>query len=213
MQFKEEQMKWKNWLFISLLFSANSILAKVDVSPLFVQLSDAMAEAKKGEIAKSQQNLTALQQHFLNLEQNDSIVGIQVKNSLKVAIDSPNVETLEQLAKNLYSFEKEQNPVNYGAKHQDFIAKMAPLYVELKAATQSKDLTNIKKAARQFGQNWAKHEKAVREISLTHYGKFERILGLLRITVNAEKADLIKIDKLAEELGIVMAEFNQLDVK
>ncbi|MEG9482218.1 Fe2+/Pb2+ permease [Mannheimia sp. HC-2023] len=206
-------MKWKNWLFISLLFSANSILAKVDVSPLFVQLSDAMTEAKKGEIAKSQQNLTALQQDFLNLEQNESVAGIQVKHSLQSAIGNPNVETLEQLAKDLYAFEKEQNPVNYGAKHQDFIEKMTPLYVELKLATQEKELTNIKKAARQFGRNWAKHEKAVREISLIHYGKFERILGLLRIAVNAEKAALVKIEELVAELGIVMAEFNQLEVK
>lgn len=206
-------MKFKNWLLLSLLFSANQIPAKVNVNPLFVQLSDAMTEAKKGEIAKSQQNLTALQQDFLNLEQNDSIAGIQVKRTLKSAINSPNVETLEQLAKKLYDFEKEQNPVNYGAKHQDFTTKMTPLYVELKVATQSKDLTNIKKAARQFGRNWAKHEKAVREISLIHYGKFERILGLLRIAVNAEKTALVKIEELVAELGIVMAEFNQLEVK
>ncbi|AWW34718.1 Fe2+/Pb2+ permease [Mannheimia varigena] len=206
-------MKVKHWLLISLLFSANNVLAKVDASPLFVQLSDAMAEIKKGEIAKSQQNLTALQQRFLNFEQNDSIAGVQVKHSLEAAIDSPNAETLEQLAKNLYAFEKEQNPVNYGTKHQDFIEKMTPLYAELKLATQEKDLTRIKKAARQFGRNWAKHEKAVREISLIHYGKFERILGLMRIAVNAEKPDLIKIDKLAEELGVVMAEFNQVEVK
>lgn len=206
-------MKVRNWLVISLLFSANNVLAKVDVSPLFVQLSDAMAEIKKGEIAISQQNLTALQQQFLNFEQNDSIAGIQVKHSLKAAIDSPNTETLEQLAKNLYAFEKEQNPVNYGAKHKNVIEKMTPLYVELKLATQEKNLTSIKKAARQFGRNWAKHEKAVREISLTHYGRFERILGLMRIAVNTEKPDLIKIDKLAEELGVVMAEFNQVEVK
>ncbi|QLD33013.1 Fe2+/Pb2+ permease [Mannheimia varigena] len=206
-------MKLKPRLFIPLLFASSSTLAKVDVSPLFVQLSDAMAESKKGEIAKSQQNLTALQQRFLNFEQNDSIAGVQVKHSLEAAIDSPNAETLEQLAKNLYAFEKEQNPVNYGAKHQDFIEKMTPLYAELKLATQEKDLTRIKKAARQFGRNWAKHEKAVREISLIHYGKFERILGLMRIAVNTEKPDLIKIDKLAEELGVVMAEFNQVEVK
>ncbi|WHP46574.1 Fe2+/Pb2+ permease [Mannheimia bovis] len=206
-------MKFKNWLLLSLLFSANQIPAKVNVNPLFVQLSDAMAEVKKGEIAKSQQNLTALQQDFLNLEQNDSIAGIQVKRTLKSAINSPNVETLEQLAKKLYAFEKEQNPVNYGAKHQDFIEKMTPLYVELKLATQEKELTSIKKAARQFGRNWAKHEKVVREISLIHYGKFERILGLLRIAVNAEKAALVKIEELVAELGIVMAEFNQLEVK
>lgn len=206
-------MKLKPLLFISLLFCANSAFTKVDVSPLFVQLSDAMAESKKGEIAKSQQNLTALQQRFFNLEQNDSMAGTEVKTALQAAIDNPNTETLEQLAKNLYAFEKEQNPVNYGAKHQDFIEKMTPLYVELEAATQSKELTSIKKAARQFGRNWAKHEKAVREISLKHYGQFERVLGLMRISVNAEKADLNTIAKLVSELGATMAAFNQLEVK
>lgn len=41
-------MKLKALVLIPLLFSSTGLLAKVNVSPLFVQLSDAMAESKRG---------------------------------------------------------------------------------------------------------------------------------------------------------------------
>ncbi|MDD0824900.1 Fe2+/Pb2+ permease [Mannheimia sp. AT1] len=206
-------MKLKKLWLIPLLFSSATTFAKVDVSPLFIQLSDAMAEMKKGEFAKSQQNLTALEQSFLNIEQNDSTAGVLVKEALDKAIKTPNADNLETLAKNLYAFEKEQNPVDYRKKQQEFIEKMTPLYVELNLATQTKEIDKIKQAARNFGKNWAKYEKSVREMSLTHYGQFERILGLMRIVVTAEKPDLLKIEERVTELGNIMQEFSQFVIK
>lgn len=206
-------MKLKKLWLIPLLFSSATAFTKVDVSPLFIQLFDAMAEMKKGEFAKSQQNLTALEQSFLNIEQNDSTAGILVKDALDKAIKTPNADNLETLAKNLYAFEKEQNPVDYRKKQQEFIEKMTPLYVELNLATQTKEIDKIKQAARNFGKNWAKYEKSVREMSLTHYGQFERTLGLMRIAVTAEKPDIAKIEDRVAELGMTMAEFNQFQVK
>ncbi|HDV7284262.1 TPA: Fe2+/Pb2+ permease [Mannheimia haemolytica] len=206
-------MKLKTLVLIPLLFSSTVLLAKVNVSPLFVQLSDAMAESKKGEFAKSSENLTALQHNFQQISQHNSPVGNEVQTALKKAIESPSAEHLENLAKKLYAFEKEQNPSGYAEKHQDFVAKMTPLYTELAQTVPTQEIAKIKWAAYQFGKNWVKQEKAVREISLTHYGKFERILGLMRINLNAEKPDIEKISKLVSELGVVMAEFKQVKVK
>ncbi|HGO5822622.1 TPA: Fe2+/Pb2+ permease [Mannheimia haemolytica] len=206
-------MKLKTLVLIPLLFSSTLLLAKVNVSPLFVQLSDAMAESKKGEFAKSSQNLTALQHDFEQITQHDSLAGVEVQTALKKAIETPNAENLESLSKKLYAFEKEQNPSGYAEKHQDFVAKMTPLYAELAQTVPTQEITKIKWAAYQFGKNWVKQEKAVREISLTHYGKFERVLGLMRINLNAEKPDMAKISELVSELGVVMADFNQVKVK
>lgn len=90
---------------------------------------------------------------------------------------------------------------------------MTPLYEELAQTVPTQEIAKIKWAAYQFGKNWVKQEKAVREISLPHYGKFERILGLMRINLNAEKPDMAKISELVSELGVVMADFKQVKVK
>lgn len=206
-------MKLKPLVFIPLLFCASSAFAKVDVSPLFVQLSDAMAESKKGEIAKSQQNLTALQQDFLKLEQKNSEKGELVNTALEQAIKTPDSPHLETLARALYAFEKEQNPVDHQGKHQDFVSKMHPLYETLAQAVKTKDIWKIKVAYRDVGLNWVKQEKAMREISLKHYGQFERTLGLLRITLKEDNPELAKIEERVAELGKLMADFNQFKVK
>ncbi|VEI45624.1 high-affinity Fe2+/Pb2+ permease [Actinobacillus equuli] len=49
-------MTLKKLIIIPLLFASSITLAKVDVSPLFVQLSEAMAELKKVKL----QNLSKI---------------------------------------------------------------------------------------------------------------------------------------------------------
>ncbi|WP_018651913.1 hypothetical protein [Actinobacillus capsulatus] len=205
-------MAFKKLIIIPLFFASSVTLAKVDVSSLFVQLSEAMAELKKGEIAKSQQNLTALQQAF-NQFQVDSEASKDVTDALNQAIKTTDLAHLENVAKHLYRFEKEQNPVDYEAKHQTFVKQMTPLYQNLQLAVQTKDIKQIRIAARHFGKNWAKYEKPVREMSLTHYGKFERTLGLMRIAITAEKPNMAKIEQRVAALGEVMAEFSQFKVQ
>ncbi|WGE36662.1 Fe2+/Pb2+ permease [Actinobacillus genomosp. 1] len=205
-------MSFKKLIIIPLLFASSITLAKVDVSPLFVQLSEAMAELKKGDITKSQQNLTALQQAF-NQFQVDSKESKNVTNALNQAINTTDLANLENVAKHLYRFEKAQNPVDYAAKQQTFVKQMTPLYQNLQRAVQTKELKQIRMAARHFGKNWAKYEKPIREMSLTHYGKFERSLGLMRIAITAEKPDMTKIEQRVAALGEVMAEFSQFKVK
>lgn len=206
-------MTLKKLIIIPLLFASSITLAKVDVSPLFVQLSEAMAELKKGEVTKSQQNLTALQQAFNQFEAHHSEAGKNVADALSQAIKTTDLANVENVAKHLYRFEKEQNPVDYAAKHQTFVKQMTPLYYNLQRAVQTKELKQIRMAARHFGKNWAKYEKTIREMSLTHYGKFERSLGLMRIALTAEKPDMAKIERRVAKLGKVMAEFSQFKVQ
>ncbi|QLB14688.1 hypothetical protein A6B39_04090 [Mannheimia granulomatis] len=206
-------MRFKTLVLATSLLSAPTLWAKVDVSPLFVQLSDAMAESKQGKFAKSSQILTALQQDFTKIGEQYSLKDEQVEGAIQNAIADPNDKHLESLAKALYAFEKAQNPVDHHAKHQDFLAKLNPLYAELDAAVKSQDIWKIKLAYREVGLNWVKQEKAVREISLKHYGQFERILGLLRINLKEENPPLDKIGERVAELGKLMADFNQFKIK
>ncbi|QIM66689.1 Fe2+/Pb2+ permease [Mannheimia granulomatis] len=206
-------MKFKTLVLVSALFAVTSVWPKVDVSPLFVQLSDAMAESKQGKFAKSSQILTALQQDFTKISEQHSLKDEQVEGAIQNAIIDPNAKHLEDLAKALYRFEKAQNPVDHQAKHQDFLAKMNPLYAELDTAVKSKDIWKIKLAYREVGLNWVKQEKAVREISLKHYGQFEKILGLLRINLKEENPPLDKIEERVAELGKLMTDFNQFKIK
>lgn len=204
-------MKLKTLVLASALFATTVAWANVELSPLFVQLSDAMAESKKGEFAKSSQILTALQQDFAKITEQHSLK-LPVNEAIQHAISTPDAAHLETLAKALYAFEKAQNPVDHRAKQHDFLAKMNPLYAQLQQATQTNHLAEIKKAARHFGKNWAKHEKSLREISLHHYGQFERSLGLMRIAITSENPDLDKIKESVAELGRVMADFNQFQI-
>lgn len=205
-------MKLKTLVLVSALFSTTVAWANVELSPLFVQLSDAMAESKKGEFAKSSQILTALQQDFAKITEQHSLK-LPVNEAIQHAISTPDATHLETLAKALYAFEKAQNPVDHRAKQHDFLAKMNPLYVQLETAVKSKDIWQIKLAYRDVGLNWVKQEKTVREISLKHYGQFERILGLLRIALKVEKPELDKIEKRVAELGQLMADFNHLKIE
>lgn len=206
-------MRFKTLVLASALLSTTTLWAKVEVSPLFVQLSDAMAESKKGEFAKSSKILTALQQDFLKLTEQNKLQDEQVNDAIQQAIANPNATQLETLAKSLYRFEKAHNPVDHRTQHKTFLATMNPLYAALDTAVKSKDIWKIKLAYREVGLNWVKQEKAVREISLKHYGQFERTLGLLRISLKEENPELAKIEERVAELGKLMADFNQFKVK
>lgn len=78
--------------------------AKVETGSLFVHLSDAMAEIKQGEIAKSTPYLTALQHEFESFPSHSSPAGQAVSSALKFAKQQPDLSRLEQLSKALYAF-------------------------------------------------------------------------------------------------------------
>ncbi|QLB21474.1 iron permease [Vespertiliibacter pulmonis] len=181
--------------------------AKVETSSLFVHLSDAMEEVKKGEITKSEPYLTALQQEFEAIPSHNSDAGKAVKSALDVATTNTSLPHLEQLAKALYLFEKEQNPVDYAQQRQKFAKRVLPIYQQLENAIYSADLTQIETVFKQFNTIWSANEKVVRETSLGHYGQIETAMTLLRIAMLSEPANFTEMQKQVSVLGNALADF------
>ncbi|VEI45623.1 high-affinity Fe2+/Pb2+ permease [Actinobacillus equuli] len=96
--------------------------------------------------------MTALQQAFNQFEAHHSEAGKNVSDALSQAIKTTDLANVENVAKHLYRFEKEQNPVDYAAKQQTFVKQMTPLYHNLQRAVQTKELKQIRMAARHFGK-------------------------------------------------------------
>lgn len=181
--------------------------AKVETGHLFVHLSDAMAEVKKGERAKSQPYLTALQQDFEAIPSHQSQAGQAVSSSLKIAIAQPDLAHFEQLSKALYAFEKEQNPIDYEQKRQQFAKRVMPVYQKLLQAAQKQDLDAVQQTYKRFNQTWTLNEKVVRETSLGHYGQIETAITLLRIAMLSEPANFPEMQTQAVKLGDALADF------
>ncbi|MGX3065561.1 FTR1 family iron permease [Ursidibacter arcticus] len=183
--------------------------AKVETSHLFVYLSDAMAEVKQGEIAKSQPHLTALKQEFEAIPTHQSNAGQAVSSAISFAINQPSLTTFEQLSKALYTFEKEQNPVDYNQKRQQFAKRVLPVYQQLAKAVSEQDLTETQIIFKRFNSTWTANEKVVRETSLGHYGQIETAMTLLRIAMLSEPTNFAEMQKQAMALGQSLNDFKQ----
>lgn len=193
-------------LMLGVLLSINA-LAKVNVSPFFIQLSDAMETVKRGETEKTAPILTALQADFRALPEHTSPAGRQVEAQLAQAVRSPTLAHLEQLSNALYAFEKEQNPVDYTQKRQQFAKRVLPVYEKLHQGLQAQNLEETQADYKRFNTTWTLNEKVVRETSLGHYGKIETAMSLFRIAMLSEPADFAEMRKQSELLGNALNDF------
>lgn len=181
--------------------------AKVETSALFVHLSDAMESVKQGDIAKSEPYLTALTQEFEAIPSHNSEAGQAVSSALTLARSQGSLEHLEQLAKALYRFEKEQNPVDYVQQRQKFAKRVLPVYQQLTEAINATDLNAVQTAFKRFNTAWTANEKVVRETSLGHYGQIETAMTLLRVTMLSEPANFAQMQTQAVTLGNTLNDF------
>lgn len=151
--------------------------------------------------------MTALQQDFEAISSHQSQAGQAVSSSLKIAIAQPDLAHFEQLSKALYAFEKEQNPVDYEQKRQQFAKRVMPVYQKLLQAAQKQDLDAVQQTYKRFNQTWTLNEKVVRETSLGHYGQIETAITLLRIAMLSEPANFPEMQTQAVKLGDALADF------
>lgn len=182
-------------------------VAKVNVSPLFVTLSDAMEQVKQNTPQQAIPHLQSLQQQFLALPNPHSESGKAVQQALQQALNTPSLAQFEQLSKALYSYEKEQNPVDYALQRQQFAKRVTPLYQQLAAAVKAQDLAQIQAYYKRFNNGWTLNEKVVRETSLGHYGQIETAMTLLRIAMLSEPADFAAMESQVIALGAALDDF------
>lgn len=184
---------WLTVLTLSLPAFADNQSEKLNFSPLFIPLSDAMGAVKNGETDKAKDDLALIENELMSIAKDDarqSALFYDVQNALNTAKTNPSKQTLKQLSVQLYAYEKEQNPVDYTAKRANFAKKITPaldkLSQEIDAFANAKtDIATVKSAYDVFNRTWVANERVVRNTSMAHYGKIETAMALIRVGIES----------------------------
>ncbi|MDK9561553.1 FTR1 family protein [Gallibacterium anatis] len=189
------------WLFFSLIFFCSlpaTAEQKINLSPLFIQLSDAMSAVKENNTLQAKQDLNAIQEQFIAIEQHNSSAGQNVLLSLSDALNNTDIEHLNQLSVALLAFDKEQHPLDIAQQKQRFKKRIVPAFEHWQqVVTENKlspDIEQLKQQYRLFNSIWTKNERLVRDVDMAYYGKIETALALLRVAIETEPLDYQRIE-------------------
>lgn len=169
---------------------------KINFSPIFIELSDAMGAVKNHDTASAKQYLQNIQQNFDKMPNQNSELAKKTAISLQQAIENPTLERLSQFSTDLYAFEKQQNPVDYSEKRKQFAKKVMPMYDELDKAIQATDPNNptsiesVRQVNNRFNSVWVANERVVRNTSKGHYGKIETAMALIRVSIESNPVNI-----------------------
>ena len=169
---------------------------KLNLSPLFVDLSDAMGASKHHDFDQAKVQLTQINRAFSDLESRDSPMGKQVATALQQALQNPSSEHLSALSSALYEFEREQNPVDHSAKRKIFKTQIVPAYERLNQVINraaSDNIAELQQAYQQFNRVWLSNERVVRNNSMGHYGSIETAMALMRVAIESSPPNIDKI--------------------
>ncbi|WP_439234730.1 hypothetical protein [Lonepinella koalarum] len=186
-------------LLLGLCFST-SAYAKVELGALFVHLSDALSAVKKENSEQAKNDLRTLQQEFNAIPTHNSQAGIQTSKALETAIANPTLANVEQISKDLYAFEQEQNPVDHDKNRQKFAEQVLPTLQDLEQVFASKNIEQIRTKFHRFGATWGANELSMRGASLSHYGKMETAMSLFRSAMQANPANY---EQMEQQLAIL----------
>lgn len=192
----------------------NASQKKVNLSPIFIQLSDAMSAVKKQDIATAKVLLTTIEQEFNALPGSQSASGKSVNAMLIAARANPTDAQLSALSKALYAFEKAQNPVDYREQRAQFSKKILPAYVHFDEAIQSaqpEQIDRLRAAYNQFNAVWLSNERVVRNTSMAHYGKIETALALIRVAIESQPMNVNQMQLQSKNLKQAIDSYQQGD--
>lgn len=189
------------------LFLGLPLYAAVNVSPYFIQLSDAMSAVKQGDNAQAESHLTALQAQFAALPEAQSDSGQAVQQALQDALAHRDTAQLDTLARALYAFEKAHNPIDLAQARQRFAARVMPVYNKLHAAVDAQDTAALPALYKRFNSAWTANEKIIRDNSLGHYGQIETAMSFLRIAMLADPPDYPAMRTQSQTLGEALQSF------
>ncbi|OZN48513.1 FTR1 family iron permease [Gallibacterium anatis] len=202
------------WLFFSLIFFCSlpaTAEQKINLSPLFIQLSDAMSAVKENNSTQAKQDLVEIQQQFEAIEQHNSPAGKNVLLSLSEALDDTDIEHLNQLSIALLAFDKEQHPLDIAQQKQRFKKRIVPAFEHWQqVVTENKlspDIEQLKQQYRLFNGIWTKNERLVRDVDMAYYGKIETALALLRVAIETEPLDYQRIESNTAKIATQFDDF------
>lgn len=192
--------------------------SKINFSPLFVQLSDAMGALKANDTSGAVAHLNELNQNLSAMTATmtaDSSELQSVQTTLKTAIGEPNEQNLSAFSSALYAFEKSQNPVDYSDKRRAFAKKVMPafdemyLVLEQMKADDADSIDKARQAYNRFNTIWVANERVVRNTSKGHYGKIETAMALIRVSIESTPANPKQALAQAQILKSQLDSFNQ----
>ncbi|KGQ68619.1 FTR1 family iron permease [Gallibacterium anatis] len=202
------------WLFFSLIFFCSlpaTAEQKINLSPLFIQLSDAMSAVKENNTLQAKQDLNAIQEQFIAIEQHNSSAGKNVLLSLSDALNNTDIEHLNQLSVALLAFDKEQHPLDIAQQKQRFKKRIVPVFEHWQqVVTENKlspDIEQLKQQYRLFNGIWTKNERLVRDVDMVYYGKIETALALLRVAIETEPLDYQRIESNTAKIATQFDDF------
>lgn len=202
------------WLFFSLIFFCSlpaTAEQKINLSPLFIQLSDAMSAVKENNTLQAKQDLNAIQEQFIAIEQHNSSAGKNVLLSLSDALNNTDIEHLNQLSVALLVFDKEQHPLDIAQQKQRFKKRIVPAFEHWQqVVTENKlspDIEQLKQQYRLFNGIWTKNERLVRDVDMAYYGKIETALALLRVAIETEPLDYQRIESNTAKIAAQFDDF------
>ena len=184
---------------------------KINLSPLFIQLSDAMSAVKENNTLQAKQDLNAIQEQFIAIEQHNSSAGKNVLLSLSDALNNTDIEHLNQLSVALLAFDKEQHPLDIAQQKQRFKKRIVPAFEHWQQVVAenklSPDIEQLKQQYRLFNSIWTKNERLVRDVDMAYYGKIETALALLRVAIETEPLDYQRIESNTAKIAAQFDDF------
>lgn len=204
-------LKWFGLLLALVMacvcFSGNAVAAdkQINLSPLFIRLSDAMSAVKEGNPTQAQQDLAVIQEQFTAIEQHTSPAGKVVLETLDKASKQPVIEQLNALSVALLAFDKEQHPLDIQAQKNLFKKRIIPAFERWQRIVQEQqaqpDVSELKQQYRVFNSIWTKNERTVRDVDMSHYGKIETSLALLRVAIETEPLDYARVQQTTQKIA------------
>lgn len=205
----------RTWL-LALLFGMSFMLPasaadKINLSPLFIQLSDAMGAVKEGKVEQAKQDVLQIQQQFLAIEQHTSDAGKAVQTQLQKTLQTPDLEQLTALSSALLAFDKEQHPLDVNEQKSLFKKRIVPAFNRWEKVIvdnqNNPDVEVLKQQYRLFNGIWTKNERTVRNVDMSHYGRIETSLALLRVAIETEPLDYNRVTQLTQKIATQFDDF------
>lgn len=192
--------------------------ARLNFTPLFTPLSDAMGAVKQNNTQQATDDLIVIEKELANIGKDtnrQSILYQETITALNHAKANPNNDTLKELSIKLYAYEKEQNPVDYGIKRRQFAKNITPILNELDTAIQEMgkggDIEKVKSVYHTFNKTWAANERVVRNTSMAHYGKIETAMAMIRVGVENNPPNIAMMTDNMAILKSAIDSYNQGD--
>ena len=184
---------------------------KPNLSPLFVQISDAMGAAKAGDDEQARQALDVLRTQLQGVSATGAVVPAAVEDALQTAVQAPRLDELTAISVALMAWERELNPLDVEAEKARFKRRIVPAFErwqEVLAENRAQpDVAALKEQYRVLNSTWTRDERSVRNVDMGHYGRIETTLALLRVALETEPLDYARLTAQTDKMAAQFADF------